>query len=347
MAAAPLLDVDGLVTGFEAGNRFVPVVRGVSFSIARGETLALVGESGSGKSLTALSILGLVPPPGRVAAGRILFEDVDLATLDERALQPLRGGRVGYVFQEPATALNPVFTIGDQIVETLEVHGVAYGAAARTAAVDLLADVAVPEPARRLDAYSHELSGGLRQRALIAMALACGPALLIADEPTSALDATVQAEILDLLRGLKARRDLAMLLITHDFGVVAHNADRVAVMYAGQVVEQAAVEALFAAPAHPYTRALLASMPDAVPRGGRLPAIPGAVPLPGEFGNACAFAPRCAARFDACDREAPALVSVGAGHTARCLLYPAGTDLGEATGRQAPVRADQRAGDAR
>jgi oligopeptide/dipeptide ABC transporter ATP-binding protein len=321
MAGAPLLHVAHLVTGFDGPGGFTPVVRDVSFGIARGETLALVGESGSGKSLTALSIVGLVTPPGRIRSGQVLFEGTDLTALGDAALQQVRGRRIGFVFQEPMTALNPVFTIGDQLVETLGVHNIARGGAARATAVNLLRDVAIPDPERRFDEYPHQLSGGLRQRALIAMALACGPGLLIADEPTSALDVTIQADLLGLLRELKARHDLAMLLITHDFGVVAHNADRVAVMYAGQIVEEAPVRALFSAPAHPYTRALLASMPGATPRGQRLAAIPGTVPLPADFGTACAFAPRCPSRFQPCDRDMPGLLDVSPAHAARCFLY--------------------------
>jgi ABC-type dipeptide/oligopeptide/nickel transport system ATPase component len=238
------------------------VVDDVSFVLCRGETLCIVGESGSGKSMTALSILRLVPPPGRIASGRIVLDGRDVMTLSEQELQRVRGGEIGLVFQEPMTALNPVLTIGDHIEETLIVHGMRRGAA-RHRAVDLLDLVHVPEPHLRVRDYPHQLSGGLRQRVLIALALACNPPLVIADEPTTALDATIQAEILELLRDLQSTLGLALLLITHDLGVVAQMADAVAVMHAGRIVEQAPVRELFRHPSHPYTRSLLASMPGA------------------------------------------------------------------------------------
>jgi ABC-type dipeptide/oligopeptide/nickel transport system ATPase component len=238
------------------------VVDDVSFVLCRGETLCIVGESGSGKSMTALSILRLVPPPGRIASGRIVLDGRDVMTLSEQQLQRVRGGEIGLVFQEPMTALNPVLTIGDHIEETLIVHGMRRGAA-RHRAVDLLDLVHVPEPHLRVRDYPHQLSGGLRQRVLIALALACNPPLVIADEPTTALDATIQAEILELLRDLQSTLGLALLLITHDLGVVAQMADAVAVMHAGRIVEQAPVRELFRHPSHPYTRSLLASMPGA------------------------------------------------------------------------------------
>jgi peptide/nickel transport system ATP-binding protein len=253
-----LLSVSSLTTVF--GTR--TVVDDVSFVLCRGETLCIVGESGSGKSMTALSILRLVPPPGRIASGRIVLDGRDVMTLSEQELQRVRGGEIGLVFQEPMTALNPVLTIGDHIEETLIVHGMRRGAA-RHRAVDLLDLVHVPEPHLRVRDYPHQLSGGLRQRVLIALALACNPPLVIADEPTTALDATIQAEILELLRDLQSTLGLALLLITHDLGVVAQMADAVAVMHAGRIVEQAPVRELFRHPSHPYTRSLLASMPGA------------------------------------------------------------------------------------
>ena len=255
------LSVSNLTTGFDQNGRFVPAVIDVSFSVGAGETLCLVGESGSGKSLTALSIMRLIQAPGRIASGQILFKGRDLLTLPEREMQKVRGADIGLIFQEPMTALNPVYTIGNQIEETLRIHGRASRANAQQKAIELLATVSVPEPERRVREYPHQLSGGLRQRALIALALACGPALLIADEPTTALDVTIQAQILDLLRDLQRRLGLAVLLITHDLGVVAEMADRVAVMYAGRIVEEAPVDLLFADPKHPYTRGLMASMP--------------------------------------------------------------------------------------
>lgn len=270
----PLLAVEHLTTGFDINGRFVPAVNDVSFHVHRGETLCIVGESGSGKSLTARSIIRLVPPPGRIASGRILLAGRDLMTASERELQRIRGARIALIFQEPATALNPVFTIGSQIAETLAVHGRATGAAAWKRAIELLASVGFPEPEKRIRDYPHQLSGGLRQRALIAMSLACEPEVVIADEPTTALDATLQAQILELLRDLKERMGLALILITHDLDIVAQMGDRVAVMNAGTIVEQSAVSDLFRSPQHPYTRQLIAAMPKDV-----APKRPSATPL--------------------------------------------------------------------
>src|SRR5262245_22252332 len=263
-----LLAVERLNTVFDLASGTAPAVIDVSFHVDAGETLCLVGESGSVKSVTALSILRLVQPPGRIAGGRILFKGRDLLTLDEREMQKVRGPGIALVFQEPMTALNPVFTIGNQIEETLAVHGIARGRAARDRAVELLEAVSIPDAARRVRDYPHQLSGGLRQRALIALALACNPALVIADEPTTALDVTIQAQILELLRSLQQRFALGLLLITHDLGVVAEMADRVAVMYAGRIVEEAPVRELFHDPRHPYTRGLLGSISGGA-RGGR------------------------------------------------------------------------------
>jgi peptide/nickel transport system ATP-binding protein len=301
-----LLAVEHLTTAFTIDRVLTPAVNDVSFSIAAGETLALVGESGSGKSLTALSIMRLVEAPGRIVSGTVRFRDRNLLDLTESEMQKVRGAQIALVLQEPMTALNPVFTIGSQIAETLQVHGIAHGRAARARAIELLDAVRVPDPQRRVDEYPHQLSGGLRQRALIAAALACRPALLIADEPTTALDVTIQAQILDLLRDLKQQFDLSLLLITHDLGIVAHNADRVAVMYAGRIVETATVRALFAMPQHPYTRGLLESLPGRTP-GTRLHAIEGTVPRLGRIPDACAFAPRCPSRFEPCTKDLPAL----------------------------------------
>jgi peptide/nickel transport system ATP-binding protein len=342
-----LLAVEHLSTVFDLREGPAAAVSDVSFSIAPGETLCLVGESGSGKSVTALSIMRLVQRPGRIAAGRILFKGRDLLSLDEREMQKVRGAEIGLVFQEPMTALNPVFTIGNQIEETLTVHGLARGRRARDRAIELLDEVSVPEPQRRIRDYPHQLSGGLRQRALIALALACNPTLLIADEPTTALDVTIQAQILDLLRDLRARFQLSLLLITHDLGVVAEMADRVAVMYAGRIVEQAPVRQLFRDPRHPYTRGLLASIPGGN-RGSKLQAIEGTVPPLGSLPPGCAFAPRCPHRFEPCDRAVPGqtvILPAEAGshptiqsstvggfrlqaedHTARCYLYSPAID---------------------
>ncbi len=268
-AAAPLLSVRGLTTVFDLSDGPVAAVDDVNLDLAAGETLCLVGESGSGKSMTAASILRIVPPPGRIADGEVLFKGRDLLGLGEREMQRIRGAEIGLILQEPMSALNPVFTVGAQIVETLQIHGRAGSRReARAQAVDLLRAVRIPEPERRADDYPHELSGGLRQRALIALAIACTPALLIADEPTSALDATIQAQILDLLRDMRDAMGLALLLITHDFGVVAESGDRVAVMQTGRIIEQAPVRDLFRNPRHPYTRTLLASIPGGAYPGG-------------------------------------------------------------------------------
>jgi peptide/nickel transport system ATP-binding protein len=321
---APLLDVSGLTTVFAlAGGGEAAAVNDVAFTVGRGETVGLVGESGSGKSVTALSIIRLVQPPGRMARGRIMFEGRDLATLDERAMRQIRGRRIGFVFQEPMIALNPVYTIGFQIRETLEVHGLARGAAARRRAIELLDAVRVPDPARRAGDYPHQLSGGLRQRAMIALALSAEPSLVIADEPTTALDVTVQAEILDLLRDMRRQFSLSLLLITHDLGVVAEMTDRVAVMYGGRIVESATTADLFAAPGHPYTQGLLACLPERA-AGGRLTAIPGSVPPLGQWPSGCAFAPRCAHREPRCEAAVPPLHAVGDAHGVRCIRAEGG-----------------------
>jgi peptide/nickel transport system ATP-binding protein len=310
----------------------VPAVDDVSVSIAAGETMALVGESGCGKSLTALSIMRLIEPPGRILHGAVRFRGRNLLDLPERDMQRVRGAEIALILQEPMTALNPVFTIGAQIAEPLRVHGIAHGRAARARAIELLDAVRVPEPHRRVDEYAHQLSGGLRQRALIAAALACRPALLIADEPTTALDVTIQAQILELLRDLKRQLELSLLLITHDLGIVAQNADRVAVMYAGRIVESAPVRTLFADPKHPYTRGLLASLPGRA-SGVRLQSIEGTVPRLGHIPSGCAFAPRCPARFAPCTERLPALA--GELHLVRCFLHQSATEPARA-GRVAP-----------
>jgi oligopeptide/dipeptide ABC transporter ATP-binding protein len=315
-----LLSVEQLTIGFDLDKRFVPAVIDVGFQLNKGETLCLVGESGSGKSITAHSILRLVPPAARISAGRIVFRGRDLLGVSEREMQNIRGSEIGLVFQEPMTALNPVFTIGSQIEETLRIHGRATRRSARQKAIELLEAVSVPEPARRVREYPHQLSGGLRQRALIAMALACDPVLLIADEPTTALDVTIQAQILDLLRDLQRRLGLALLLITHDLGVVARMADRVAVMYAGRIVEEAPVDVLFADPKHPYTQGLMASIPGGAQRS-RLGAIPGSVPPLGELPAGCSFAPRCPRRFDPCPSAHPGTTTLTSGHGVKCYLY--------------------------
>ena len=319
-----LLSVERLSTVFDVAGGSLPAVNDVSFHVDAGETLCVVGESGSGKSVTALSIMRLVQRPGRIAGGRILFKGRDLLTLSEREMQKVRGAEIGLVFQEPMTALNPVFTIGNQLEETLAVHGIARGAAGRQKAIELLDAVSMPEPARRVREYPHQLSGGLRQRALIALALACNPSLLIADEPTTALDVTIQAQILDLLRELQQAYGMAIILITHDMGVVAENADRVIVMYAGRKVEEAEVDDLFERPAHPYTRGLLASIPHldeatgAAPSRTRLNEIKGLVPSLMHLPQGCSFAPRCSYATDQCRAAPPPLEQHWPGHWVAC-----------------------------
>ena len=321
---SPLLRVEDLTTTFKIPHGVVRAVDHVSFELRRGETLGIVGESGSGKSMTALSILRLVQPPGEIGGGPISFNGrSDLLELSERDMRRIRGAEIGFIFQEPMTALNPVYTIGDQIAEALRVHGRGTRAEARTKSVELLEAVKIPEPERRLRDYPHQLSGGMRQRVLIAIALACQPQLLIADEPTTALDVTIQAEILDLLHEMKERFHLALLLITHDLGVVAGHADRVAVMYAGKLVEQGPMRQIFESPKHPYTQGLLDSIPGGAP-GQRLRAIDGVVPNLANLPPGCAFEPRCPKRFELCTSAPPPSYEVGPAQRARCYLYDPG-----------------------
>jgi oligopeptide/dipeptide ABC transporter ATP-binding protein len=316
----PLLDVQHLTTVFDVGGRALPAVNDVSFEVRSGETLGLVGESGSGKSLTAFSILRIVQAPGRIAAGRVTFRGRDLLTLPEKEMRKVRGAGIALIFQEPMTALNPVFTVGDQVAEALLVHGLATRSEAKRRAVELLDQVRIADPGRRVRDYPHQLSGGMRQRVLIAMALACKPSLVIADEPTTALDVTIQAQILDLLRDMREAYNLSMLLISHDLGIIAGSADRVAVMYAGRIVEHGPVREIFRAPAHPYTRALLASVPRGA-GGQRLAAVDGSVPPLAEVPPGCAFAPRCGDAIPACRLEPPSSTDVGPDHAVRCLVH--------------------------
>ena len=298
-------------------------MRAVSLVIRAGETLALVGESGSGKSVTALSLLGLVRPPGRVTGGSILWKDLDLAKLEETRLHRIRGREIALVLQDPGAALNPVFTVGDQIIETLLAHGVVPSAGARARMLELLDAVRIPGPGRRAGDYPHQLSGGLRQRVMIALALAGDPELLIADEPTSGLDATTQSRIVDLLRDLVERHGLSLLLISHDLALVGACADRVAVMYAGQIIEEGPAQAVLHTPGHPYTRGLLASVPGAAP-GVPLCGIEGTPPRLGEVPPGCAFAPRCPERFDRCETVMPEPWAHTTGTVARCHLHDPG-----------------------
>jgi oligopeptide/dipeptide ABC transporter ATP-binding protein len=335
----PLLRVRDLKTYFvtEQGSGTARAVDGVSFDVRPGETLGIVGESGCGKTVTSLSILRLIPePPGHIRPGSFIeFEGRNILTLEPKELRAVRGNQIAMIFQEPMTSLNPVFTVGDQIAEAAIVHQHLSRAAARRRAIEMLQLVGIPDPEERVDHYPHQMSGGMRQRVMIAMALVCHPKLLIADEPTTALDVTIQAQILELLERLQAELGMAVMLITHDLGVVAGTADRVVVMYAGQVVEQASTVELFARPLHPYTEGLLASVPrlDASQQDrarGRLHSIPGQVPAATAWPDGCRFHPRCPYAWDRCRAEEPPLLESGA-HTARCWL------LAEPQRRSSPV----------
>ena len=315
-----LLSVENLTTVFDVPQRPIVAVDDVSFQIRHGETLGLVGESGSGKSVTAFSIVQLLQSPGRIASGRVVFRGRDLVSLPEPEVRQVRGAGIGLIFQEPMAALNPVMRVGAQIAEALVVHGLASRAAARARAIELLGAVRITDPDKRVDDYPHQLSGGMRQRVMIAVALACGPPLIIADEPTTALDVTVQAQILELLREMKGRFRLSLLLITHDLGVIAETADRVAVMYAGRIVETGPVRDIFRNPLHPYAQGLLASIPGEG-AGSRLRAIEGVVANLAALPPGCTFAPRCPYRMDVCTTAVPALVEIEPGHRVRCYLH--------------------------
>ncbi len=320
-----LLQIENLETAFgrEGRGPVAKAVRGVSFGVRRGETLGIVGESGSGKSVTALSILRLIASPGRITGGRIFFDGQDLLSLPEKQMRGVRGARIAMVFQDPMTALNPTLTVGDQIAETISAHQKVSPREARTLALDWLTRVRVSLPERRMRQYPHELSGGMRQRVMIAIAFSCRPALLLADEPTTALDVTVQAQILDLMDELKAELGTAIVLITHDLGVVRERCDAVAVMYAGQIVEYASAEDLFTSPKHPYTQSLLASLPDwrRPSTGQPLPSLPGQPPPLTAIPPGCPFAPRCPKRFALCSTVIPANTQLENNRTVRCLLY--------------------------
>jgi peptide/nickel transport system ATP-binding protein/oligopeptide transport system ATP-binding protein len=322
---APVLEVSDLKTVFRTRDGEVHAVNGVSFALAPGELLGVVGESGSGKSVTMMSLLGLLPsPPAEIRSGRILFEGRDVRAMGERELRALRGNDIGVVFQDPMTSLNPVFTVGYQLMEPLRVHMGLSRAAARVRAAELLALVGIPDPEARLRAYPHQFSGGMRQRVMIAMALACDPKVLIADEPTTALDVTIQAQILEIVRGLRARLGMGIIWITHDLGLVAGIADRVMVMYGGQIVEHGPVRELFADPRHPYTRALLATVPSVTgARARRLRTIEGRPPSLWAEPAACPFAPRCPHAFNRCRVENPYRRYVDEGHDVACHWDPA------------------------
>jgi oligopeptide/dipeptide ABC transporter ATP-binding protein len=327
----PLLQVKNLKTYFFTEDGVVKAVDGVDFVVYPSEVLGIVGESGCGKSVTSLSIMRLIGQSGKVVDGEIIFNDTNLLTLPETEMMGIRGNNISMIFQQPQSALNPVFRAGDQIAEVLNIHQDLGREAGRVRAVELLKIVGIPEPKRRADAYPHELSGGQAQRVMIAMALACVPDLLIADEPTTALDVTIQAQILDLMRNLRADFGTAIILITHDLGVVAEMCERVAVMYAGQVVEQTDVKTLFKEPLHPYTRGLIGSIPVLGKVKDRLDVIPGSVPNLINMPPGCRFAPRCRARVEnnltICTEKTPDLIQTQPGHLVRCWLYQEAHDL--------------------
>lgn len=317
--AEKLLELQDLKTYFFTEDGVVPAVDGVSFGVDRGGSLGVVGESGCGKSVTALSIMRLIPqPPGKIVGGKILFNGEDLVQKKESEMRRIRGNEISMIFQEPMTSLNPVFTVGDQIMEAIILHQKVSKQQARKKAEEMLRLVGIPSPDKRLDEYPHQLSGGMRQRVMIAMALSCNPSLLIADEPTTALDVTIQAQILDLMRSLKKEIGMSIMLITHDMGVIAEMADNVVVMYAGKVVEKAPVLAIFENPLHPYTQGLLGSIPKLHQVTERLEAIPGTVPNPTRMPAGCRFNPRCEYAKEICRQQEPPIEEYGAGHMAAC-----------------------------
>ncbi|MDP2818671.1 MAG: ABC transporter ATP-binding protein [Polaromonas sp.] len=323
-----LLEVRNLITRFKVDGGEFTAVDGISFSVEAGRTLGIVGESGCGKSVTSLSIMGLLPKgQGRIAAGSINFDGVDLAQLPVPAMRALRGNRIAMIFQEPMTSLNPAFTIGDQLIEGIRCHRDLGYAEAREHAIEMLRRVRIPSPERRIDEYPHKLSGGMRQRVMIAMALSCEPSLLIADEPTTALDVTIQAQVLELMRTLREETGTATILITHDLGVIAELADDVVVMYSGRIVERASVARLFAEPQHPYTIGLLGSIPKLHLEQDRLAAIEGQVPTPMSVVQGCRFAPRCPFADAQCRVVQPPLIDLGNGHEAACWKAPLETQL--------------------
>jgi peptide/nickel transport system ATP-binding protein len=324
--AEPLLDIRGLKVHFQTDDGMVRAVDGVDLKVGRGETLGVVGESGCGKTVTAMTVLKLIAmPPGKIVAGRVLWKGRDLVPLGQRDMQHIRSKEISIVFQEPMTSLNPVYTVGDQIAEVIRLHHGLDGRDALERSIEMLRLVHVPAPERRINDYPHQMSGGMRQRVMIAMALACNPELLIADEPTTALDVTIQAQILDLIAEMKHRLGMAVMLITHAMGVVAETCQRVAVMYAGHVVEEARVEDLFAHPLHPYTQGLIKSIPrigDSAGKRQRLDAIAGTVPSLLAPPPGCRFAPRCAFASTACTAQVPQLRALDGGHKVACTLYP-------------------------
>ncbi|MBN19668.1 MAG: peptide ABC transporter ATP-binding protein [Bdellovibrionaceae bacterium] len=324
MKNIPVLSVKNLKTQFQTEHGVVTAVDRVSFDVFSGKTLGIVGESGCGKSVTSLSIMKLVSDPGKIVEGEILLRDRNLIPLSEKDMRKIRGNEISMIFQEPMTSLNPVFTIGNQIIEAIQVHQSISKKDARKKAIELLTLVGIPSPEKRIDDYPHQLSGGMRQRVMIAMALSCDPSVLIADEPTTALDVTIQAQILELIKKIQSEREMSVVLITHDLGVVAEVCDHVVVMYAGKIVEQADVQTLFSNPKHPYTRGLLKSLPGY--RGNvkaRLETIPGMVPSLHELPKGCRFQTRCSSKRDICEKEEPPLKEIGGiesfAHSVRCI----------------------------
>ena len=319
----PLLDVRNLTTAFKTQRGEITAIEDLSFSLNQGEVLGVVGESGSGKSVTALTIMGLLPrPPARIVGGSVRFDGAELTTLSERGMQRIRGPGIAMVFQEPMTSLNPVFTIGEQLMETIRAHERLPNRTLFARAVEMLEKVGIPSAATRMKDYPHQLSGGQRQRVMLAIALVCRPRLLIADEPTTALDVTIQAQILDLILDLRDEFGMAVMIITHNMGVVAETADRVMVMYAGRVIEEAPVATLFDRPLHPYTRGLLECVPSLVQQTERLVAIPGTLPEPARRPEGCRFAPRCRFAQPACHATLPILAPYEPGHSAACIRVP-------------------------
>jgi peptide/nickel transport system ATP-binding protein/oligopeptide transport system ATP-binding protein len=318
--SGPLLSITDLSVAFDGDSGRRDVLSGVSFAVAPGEVVGVVGESGSGKSVTALAVMRLLGGQGHITAGAIQLDGTDLTRLDDRAMQGIRGRHIGMIFQEPMTSLNPLMTVGAQVAEVLTTHLALGAGEARDAVIDWFGRVGIPSPAQRFADHPHALSGGMRQRVMIAMAMACRPRLLIADEPTTALDVTIQAQILALMSELRRAHGTAILLITHDMGVIARMADRVVVMYAGEVAEVGPLAGLFAAPSHPYTRLLLAAMPSSRRRSAQLPVIPGAMPAPGALPSGCRFHPRCPVAVARCAVDVPPLRPVAPGRAARCWL---------------------------
>lgn len=322
---AELLEVSGLCTEFKTAAGTIRAVDGISLSVRKGETLGIVGESGCGKSITSLSIMQLLPKRiSRIASGQIRFEGKDMLEMPAKEVRGIRGNRIAMIFQEPMTSLNPVFKIGRQISESARYHLKLGKKEANERAIEMLRKVGIPRPEKIAEQYAHQLSGGMRQRVMIAMAMVCNPQLLIADEPTTALDVTIQAQILDLMRELQEKEGMSILMITHDLGVVAEMCDRVVIMYAGQIVEETDVATLYSNPLHPYTRGLLASLPQLAGDSNRLTSIPGQVPNPANLPAGCRFAPRCPVAVDRCLTERPELVEIQPGHTCRCLLQEEG-----------------------